>query len=88
MSAVRIALTNIRIPPTPAESVDLATAAIAEAGRRGAGVICFAESYVLGYRWPDAKLPAPNQAFLDDAWAAVASSARSARTAVISARKG
>jgi len=83
MTAARIALANTRIPSTPEESVDLAQSAIAEAGRRGAQVICFAECYVPGYRWPGAARPAPNQAFLDNAWATVASSARRARVAVV-----
>jgi len=39
MSTVRIALANVSVPSTPEESVDLATAAIAEAARRGASVV-------------------------------------------------
>ena len=54
MNTARIALANIRIASTPDESVDLARAAIAEAGAHG-----FAECYVPGYRWPGAALPAP-----------------------------
>ena len=83
MATARIALANIRIPSKPDESVDLATAAIAEAGRRGAQVICFAECFVPGYRWPGAAVSTPDQAFLEDAWAAVASSARVAGIAVV-----
>jgi predicted amidohydrolase len=83
MATARIALANIRIASTPDESVDFATAAIAEAGERGAQVICFAESYVPGYRWPGTTLQAPNQVFLEKAWATVASSARLARVAVV-----
>ena len=79
----RIALANIRIPATPDESVDLARAAIADAGDRGADVICFGECYVPGYRWPGGDLPAPNQTFLEHAWAAVAASARSAKVTVV-----
>lgn len=63
--------------------MDLATAAIAEAGRREAQVICFPECYVPGYRWPGKALPAPNQTFLDKAWETVASSASRARTVVV-----
>lgn len=83
MNTARIALANIRIPSTPDESVTLANAAIAEAGRCGAQVICFAECYVPGYRWPGVAAPDPNQAFLDQAWATAASSARSAGVAVV-----
>ena len=83
MATARIALANIRIPSTPDESVDLAGAEIAEAGRRGAQIVCFPECYVPGYRWPGVALPAPNQTFLDKAWAAVTSSARSAGITVV-----
>jgi predicted amidohydrolase len=83
MTSGRIALANIRTASTPDESVDIASAAIAEAGTRGAQVICFAECYVPGYRWPGSAIPAPNQAFLSNAWAAVASAARRASVAVI-----
>jgi predicted amidohydrolase len=80
---VQIALANIHIPSTHDESVDLATAAIAEAGRRGAQIICFAESYVPGYRWPGTAQHPPNQIFLERAWATVASSAGRAGIAVV-----
>jgi predicted amidohydrolase len=83
MATVRIALANTRIPTTPAESVRLATGAIAEAGRSGAHVVCFAECFVPGYRWPGATLPPPDPAFLEDAWRIVASSARSANITVV-----
>jgi predicted amidohydrolase len=83
MATTRIALANIRIPSTPEECVKLATAAIAEAGGRRAEVICFPECYVPGYRWPGTALPTPDQAFLDDAWTTVASSARRAGVTVV-----
>ena len=51
MSTIRIALANIRVPATPQESVFLTTSAIAEAGSKGALVICFPECFVPGYRW-------------------------------------
>jgi predicted amidohydrolase len=80
---VRIALANICLPSTPEESVGLAVAAVAEAGRREAHVICFPECYVPGYRWPGAALPGPDPAFLEEAWGAVASSARRSGVAVV-----
>jgi predicted amidohydrolase len=83
MSAARIALANIRIPATPADSVGLAVTAIGEAGRCEADVICFPECFVPGYRWPGVALPPPNQSFLEDAWAQVASAARDAHVAVV-----
>jgi predicted amidohydrolase len=83
VSTVRIALANIRAPRTPDESVCLATAAVAEAGRREAIVICFPECFVPGYRWPGATLPAPDPEFLERAWTEVADAARAARITVI-----
>ena len=59
MSAVRIALANIRVPATPDESVRLSTSAVADASRRGAMVICFPECFVPGYRWPGTTAPSP-----------------------------
>jgi predicted amidohydrolase len=83
MTPVRIALANIRIPSTPDESVDLARAAIVEAGAREAQVICFPECYIPGYRWPGRLVRPPDEAFLAHAWASVASVAQSAGVAVV-----
>ena len=80
---VRIALANLRVPATPAESVGLATAAVADAGRRGALVVCFPECFVPGYRWPGTTTPAPDPAFLERAWTDVAAAASAARITVI-----
>src|SRR5580765_4700564 len=80
---VRIALANIRVPTTPDDSVHLATSAVADAGRRGAAVICFPECFVPGYRWPGQGAPPPNPVFLERAWVAVADAARLARVGVI-----
>jgi predicted amidohydrolase len=83
MSTVRIALANLRAPATPIESVLLATAAIAEAGRQGALVVCFPECFVPGYRWPGTTAASPDPAFLERAWAEVAEAARMACITVI-----
>jgi predicted amidohydrolase len=83
MSIVRVALANIHVPSTPDESVSLATTAIAEASRGGAMVICFPECFIPGYRWPGSAMPAPDPAFLERAWADVASAARTGRICVI-----
>ena len=80
---MRIALANVRVPATPDDSVHLATSAVAEAGRRGATVICFPECFIPGYRWPGTTLPPPDPAFLKRAWATVADAARSAAITVI-----
>lgn len=83
MSIVRIALANVRIPSTPDESVDMAAGAIAEAGSRGARVICFPECFIPGYRWPGQSFAPPSQSFLDGAWATVSEAARQAHITVI-----
>lgn len=79
----RIALANLRHPATPAESVALATAAVADAGRAGARIICFPECFVPGYRSPAKAVPPPDAGFLEDAWQAVAAAARAAQVAVV-----
>lgn len=83
MNPIRIALANIRLPETPEQSVHWATAAVAEAGRQGALVVCFPECYIPGYRWPDRPAPLPDRAFLEQAWAEVASAAKAAGITVI-----
>lgn len=80
---MRIALANIQIPATPADSVALAQRAIAEAGSQGADIICFPECFVPGYRTARSRLPAPDAAFLDRAWSAIATSAAKAGVAVV-----
>jgi len=83
LTTARIALANVRIAATPDESVDIARAAIAEAGRRAAQIICFPECYVPGYRWAGKPAPAPDAAFLARAWGTLAASARSAGITVV-----
>jgi len=83
VSTVRIALANLRVPSTPDESVALATAGVAEAGSRGAAVICFSECFIPGYRWPGTSIPAPDSVFLERAWTEVANAARVANITVI-----
>ena len=82
MSTFRLALANIRYPPTPDESVSLAIGAIEDAASKNAALICFPECYVPGYRIGK-KAPPPDAAFLDRAWSAVASAAGKANIGVI-----
>jgi predicted amidohydrolase len=83
MSTIRIALANLEYPSSPDESVRLAGRAIAAAAARGAAIICFPECYVPGYRATAKRVPPPDRAFLDLAWAAVAEAARAASIAVV-----
>ena len=48
MTAVRIALANIRAATSPDESVALARQAIARAAAERAEIVCFPEGYVPG----------------------------------------
>jgi predicted amidohydrolase len=83
MITFRIALANIRFPATPAESVTLAEQAIAQASTERAGVICFPECFIPGYRGPGKPVPLPDPAFLDRAWSAIAAAAAKANLAVV-----
>jgi predicted amidohydrolase len=82
MNVFRIALANIRFPGTPEESVTLAEQAIAQASIEGAGLICFPECFVPGYRVGKAA-PPPDPAFLERAWSAIAAAAAKANLAVV-----
>src|ERR1700730_9012952 len=79
----RIALANIRFPATPEESVILAEQAIAQASIERAGLICFPECFVPGYRGIGKPVPPPDPAFLEDAWSAVAAAAAKGKLTVI-----
>ena len=82
MNVFRIALANIRFPATPEESVRLAEQAIAQASMEGAGLICFPECFVPGYRVGKA-VPPPDPVFLERAWSAIAAAAAKANLAVV-----
>jgi predicted amidohydrolase len=83
MSTVRIALANLRFPASPEESIELAEQAIDEAAIKGAGLICFPECFVPGYRGLGKQVPPPDSAFLDRAWLAIAAAAGKAKVATI-----
>jgi predicted amidohydrolase len=83
MSTVRIALANIRFPPTPADSVVFAASAIRQAALERADLICFPECYVPGYRALGRQVPPPDSEFLERAWAAIASAAGESNIGVI-----
>jgi predicted amidohydrolase len=79
----RIALANIRFPATPEESVTLAEQAIAQASKESAGLICFPECFVPGYRGMGKSVPPRDRAFLERAWCAIAAAAAKATLAVV-----
>jgi predicted amidohydrolase len=79
----RIALANLRYPATPAESVASAERAIAQASSEGAGIICFPECFVPGYRGLGKSVPPPDSGFLERAWSGIAAAARQGSIAVI-----
>ena len=88
--AVRVKLVfgfvTVTVAPTttpPEESVALAEQAIAQASVERAGLICFPECYVPGYRLMGRRVPPPDAAFLERAWARLASAAAKADIAVI-----
>jgi predicted amidohydrolase len=83
MPPPRIALANLPIPTSREAAVDAAVAAIADAGRQGALILCFPECFIPGYRWPGAVMPAPEADFLEQAVRAVAGAAKTAGVAVI-----
>jgi predicted amidohydrolase len=79
----RIALANMRFPATPAESVTLAEQAVAEASIEHAGLICFPECFIPGYRGLGKSVPPPDRAFLEHAWSAIRVAAAKANLAVV-----
>jgi predicted amidohydrolase len=83
MIPFRIALANLRFPATPEESATLAEQAIAQASAEGAGLICFPECFIPGYRGMGKQVPPPDPAFLERAWATVAAAAAKASLAVV-----
>jgi predicted amidohydrolase len=83
MNLFRIALANLRFPPTPDESIALAARAVREASDQGARIVCFPECYVPGYRGLGKSVPAPDQSFLERAWSAIAAAAAEAQITVI-----
>jgi len=82
MTTFRIALANLRFPATPEESVTLAEQAIVDASSERAGLICFPECFVPGYR-VGKTLPPLDPPFLERAWRSIAAAAAKASIAVV-----
>lgn len=79
----RIALANIRYPANPEESIALAEQAVGQASSEAAGLICFPECFVPGYRAERKAVPSPDAVFLERAWSVIAKAAAKASIAVI-----
>ena len=83
MNRFKIALANVRFPRSPDESVSIAEEAIEQAAKAGAGIICFPECYVPGYRLIGKPVPPPDPTFLKHAWASIAAAAQMAKIGVV-----
>lgn len=83
MNPFRLALANLRPPRSPEDSVAMVERAIVEASSERAGLVCFPECFVPGYRGPNNEVPPPDAAFLERAWSRVADAARVAKIAVV-----
>jgi predicted amidohydrolase len=83
VNTFRIALANIRFPATPDESFTLAEEAIGQASLERAGIICFPECFIPGYRGPGKRVSPPDPAFLKRAWSTISAVAAKADVEVV-----
>jgi predicted amidohydrolase len=83
MPLFRLALANLPFAASAEESVVRAQRAIGDAAAAGAGLVCFPESYVPGYRAPERRVPPADVHFLERAWSSIAASAAQWKVAVI-----
>ena len=83
MSTVRIAVASTPLTATLEEAVPAAVAAVEEAGRLGARIVCLPETGLPGHRGQARTVPDVPKGALDDAVRAVAGAARRARVVTI-----
>lgn len=83
MSTIRIAVASTPLTATLDEAVPAAVAAVEEAGRLGAQIVCLPESGIPGHRVQARPVPDVTQDALDAALADVAAAARRARVVTI-----
>jgi predicted amidohydrolase len=76
MSSIRIAVASTPLTATLDEAVPAAVAAVEEAGRLGARIVCLPETGLPGHRVQVRVVPDVAQAALDDALSVVAAAAR------------
>src|SRR5438876_10167869 len=79
MPTIRIAVASTPLTATLDEAVPAAIAAVEEAGRLGAQVLCLPETALPGHRLQSRRVPDVAQGELDSAVDAVAAAAASAR---------
>ena len=83
MSTIRIAVASTPLTATLAEAVPAAVAAVEEAGRLGAALVCLPETGLPGHRMQKRPVEDATQAALDAAVSEVAAAARRARVVTI-----
>ena len=83
MDPFRIALANLPYPDSPEQSIALAEQAVAQAAAEHAGIVCFPECYIPGYRGMGKQVPPPDPVFLERAWSSVRSAAARGKLAVV-----
>ena len=83
MPTIRIAVASTPLTATLEEAIPAAVAAVEEAGRQGAQIVCLPETSIPGHRVQGRTVPAVRQDALDDAVREVAEAARRARVVTI-----
>jgi predicted amidohydrolase len=83
MSKIRVAVASTPLTTTLAEAVPAAIAAVEEAGRQGAAIVCLPETGLPGHRMQKRAVENASQAALDAAVDEVAKAARRARIVTI-----
>lgn len=76
MPTIRIAVASTPLTATLDEAVPAAVAAVEEAGRLGARIVCLPEAGLPGHRVQSRPVPGTSRGALDDALGAVAAAAR------------
>ena len=83
MSTIRVAVASTPLTATLDEAVPAAVAAVEEAGRQGARIVCLPESGLPGHRVQARQVPDVTPDALDEALAEIAATARRARVVAI-----